>query len=156
MTADVKSAVKIYDGGCWDCMEAAEMTEAEDKTPAEEFTIPPAQVIAEMSKYFTRLQGTRPMLNIYPADVKLSAAVRKCAAEWFGKDERMLFNADMDNFLRQLMESLADKDVNSKAIFTEIKKNAGIGYTSGGVHGRNEYSKDKSRVDGKMIRRKRR
>ena len=38
----------------------------------------------------------------------------------------------------------------------DVKKHAGMGYQSGGVHGKNRYGADRSRVDGKLIRRKRR
>ena len=123
---------------------------------AKELKIPPAKQLIEMSKYFVRLNGTRPMLNLYPADTKLSETIRECAAEWLSKDKQELFNADIDNFLRQLFEAFADKDVKTTAILTDIKKQAGIGYKSSGVHGKNKYHSDKSRVDGGMIRRKRR
>ena len=118
--------------------------------------LPPANMLVEMSKYFLRLKNTRPLLNLYPADVKISASVRKCAGVWLGKDQHILSNHHIDDFLRQLFESLADKDVDETAILTDIKKNAGVGYVGGGVSGKNEYSKDKSRVDGRMIQRKRR
>ena len=96
------------------------------------------------------------MLNIYPADTKISSSVRRCAAVWFNKKEQQIFHADIDNFLRQLFISLADKDVKTTAILTDIKKHSGVGYKSSGVHGKNKYHSDKSRVDGGMIRRKRR
>ena len=122
----------------------------------QEIVIPPATMLVEMSKYFLRLKNTRPLLNLYPADIKISASVRKCAGIWLNKQEHVLSNYDIDEFLRQLFESLADKDVNESAILTDIKKDAGVGYVGGGVSGKNEYSKDKSRVDGRMIKRKRR
>jgi len=118
--------------------------------------IPPATMLVEMSKYFLRLKNSRPLLNLYPADIKISASVRKCAGVWLEKDKQTLSNYDIDEFLRQLFESLADKDVDETAILTDIKKDAGVGYTGGGISGKNEYSKDKSRVDGRMIQRKRR
>ncbi len=118
--------------------------------------LPPSSMLVDMSKYFLRLKNTRPLLNLYPADTKISASVRKCAGIWFGKQERILSNLEIDDFLRQLFESLADKDVNETAILTDIKKDAGYGCTSGGISGKNEYSKDKSRVDGRMYQTKRR
>ena len=118
--------------------------------------LPPSSMLVDMSKYFLRLKNTRPLLNLYPADTKISASVRKCAGIWFGKQEHILSNLEIDDFLRQLFESLADKDVNETAILTDIKKDAGYGYTSGGISGKNEYSKDKSRVDGRMYQTKRR
>lgn len=123
---------------------------------AKKIIIPPAEDLIQMSKYFVRLKGTRPMLNLYPADTKLSTVIRECAAEWFNKDQRIIFNADIDDFLRQLFEAFADKDVKTTAILTDIKKHSGMGYQSGGVSGINKYHSDKSRVDSRMIRRKRR
>ena len=121
-----------------------------------EAVMPPAKVLAELNNYMIRLKGTRPMLNVYPADKKLSKSVRECAAQWFNKEPATVMHSDIDNFLRQFFEALADKDVNHKAIMIDVKKHAGVGYQSGGVHGKNQYSGDKSRVDGKLIRRKRR
>jgi hypothetical protein len=123
---------------------------------ADNFRLPAEQLMKELSDYVGRLKGTRPMLNLYPADTKLSTSIRECAGIWLGKHKRIISNIDIDNFLRQLFNSLADKDVNTTAILTDIKKHSGVGYTSGGVSGKNEYSKDKSRVDGRMIQRKRR
>ena len=96
------------------------------------------------------------MLNIYQADKKISKSLRESAAFWFNRNPAMITHIDIDNFLRQFFEALADKDVNHEAIMTDVKKHAGMGYTSGGVHGKNEYSKDKSRVDGRMYQRGRR
>lgn len=121
--------------------------------PEEQSQLTDAMLI-EMSKYVTRLKGTRPMLNLYPVDTKISSSVRECAQIWFGTDN--VAWTQIDDFLRQLFVALADKDVNTKALLNDIKKHAGMGYNSGGVHGKNEYSKDKSRVDGRLIQRKRR
>jgi len=129
-----------------------EIMKQEDKEAA----MPPASVLAELNNYMIRLKGSRPMLNIYPADKKLSKSVRECAAEWFNKNPAVIQHSDIDNFLRQFFEALADKDVNHKAIMIDVKKHAGMGYQSGGVHGKNRYGGDRSRVDGKLIRRKRR
>ena len=126
------------------------------KQDKEEAVMPPAKVLAELTAYMTRLKGSRPMLNIYPADKKLSKSVREWAAEWFNKEPAAIQHSDIDNFLRQFFEALADKDVNHKAIMIDVKKHAGVGYQSGGVHGKNRYGADRSRVDGKLIRRKRR
>ena len=126
------------------------------KQDKEEAVMPPAKILAELNNYMIRLKGSRPMLNVYPADKKLSKSLRESAAIWFNKSPAMITHVDTDNFLRQFFEALADKDVNHKAIMTDVKKHAGMGYNSGGVHGKNEYSKDKSRVDGRMIQRKRR
>ena len=123
---------------------------------AKEYKLPAEQIIKELSDYVGRLKGTRPMLNLYPADTKLSTSIRKCASIWLGKNKQIISNIDIDNFLRQLFDSLADKDINESAILTDIKKHSGVGYTSGGVSGKNEYSKDKSRVDGRMYQTKRR
>lgn len=126
------------------------------KQEDKEAVMPPAKVLAELTHYMARLKGSRPMLNIYPADKKISKSVRDCAAEWFNKDPAKIMHSDIDNFLRQFFEALADKDINYRAIMIDVKKHAGIGYKSSGVHGKNRYHSDKSRVDGKMIRRKRR
>ncbi len=123
---------------------------------AKEYKLPAEQIIKELSDYVGRLKGTRPMLNLYPADTKLSTSIRKCASIWLGKNKQIISNIDIDNFLRQLFDSLADKDINESAILTDIKKHSGVGYTSGGISGKNEYSKDKSRVDGRMYQTKRR
>jgi hypothetical protein len=126
------------------------------KQDEKEAVMPPAKVLAELTAYMTRLKGSRPMLNIYPADKKLSKSVRECAAQWFNKKPATVMHSDIDNFLRQFFEALADSDVNHRAIIIDVKKHAGMGYQSGGVHGKNEYSKDKSRVDGRMYQRGRR
>tara|TARA_B100000902_G_C27230943_1_gene874779 strand:- start:84 stop:467 length:384 start_codon:yes stop_codon:yes gene_type:complete len=126
------------------------------KQDNQEAAMPPAQILAELNNYMSRLKGSRPMLNVYPADKKISKSLRENAAIWFSKSPAMITHIDIDNFLRQFFEALADKDVNHEAIMTDVKKHAGMGYNSGGVHGKNEYSKDKSRVDGRMIQRKRR
>jgi len=123
---------------------------------AKEYKLPAEQIIKELSDYVGRLKGTRPMLNLYPADTKLSTSIRKCASIWLGKNKQIISNIDIDNFLRQLFDSLADKDINESAILNDIKKHSGVGYTSGGISGKNEYSKDKSRVDGRMYQTKRR
>ena len=122
----------------------------------QEAAMPPAQILAELNSYMSRLKGSRPMLNVYPADKKISKTLRESAAFWFSKSPAMITHIDIDNFLRQFFEALADKDVNHEAIMTDVKKHAGMGYKSGGVHGKNEYSKDKSRVDGRMYHRGRR
>ena len=126
------------------------------KEAPSDFKLPAEVMIKELSDYVGRLKGTRPMLNLYPADTTLSTSVRKCASIWLNKNEQIVSNIDIDNFLRQLFQSLADKDVNTLAVLTDIKKHSGVGYTSGGVSGKNEYSKDKSRVDGRMYQTKRR
>jgi len=126
------------------------------KQDKKEAVMPPAKVLAELNNYMLRLKGTRPMLNLHPADKKISKTLRESAAFWFSKSPAMITHIDIDNFLRQFFEALADKDVNHEAIMTDVKKHAGMGYKSGGVHGKNEYSKDKSRVDGRMYQRGRR
>ena len=61
----------------------------------------------------------------------------------------------MDNFLKAIFTVLAEKKLRDK-ILPQIKKLGGVGYTSGVISGRYTYHSDKSRVDGKLIRRKRR
>ena len=114
------------------------------------------RMLVELSNYMTRLKGTGPMLNLYPLDTALSHSIRKCAAIWLEKNQQTLSHVDIDNFLRQLFQSLADKDVNESAVLNDIKKHSGVGYVNGGISGKNEYSKDKSRVDGRMYQTKRR
>ena len=126
------------------------------KQEDKEAILPPAKILAELTNYMTRLKGTRPMLNVYPADKKISKSLRDCAAEWFNKDPAKIVHSEIDNFLRQFFEALADSDVNHTALLIDVKKHAGIGYKSGGIHSKNKYHSDKSRVDGRMIRRKRR
>ena len=126
------------------------------KQEDKEAVMPPAKILAELNNYMIRLKGTRPMLNVYPADKKISKSLRDCAAEWFNKDPAKIVHSEIDNFLRQFFEALADSDVNYKALLIDVKKHAGVGYKSGGVHSKNKYHSDKSRVDGRMIRRKRR
>jgi len=116
--------------------------------------MPSMDIVIEATKYVARLKGTRPMLNLYPADTKISKSIRECARIWHGAKE--VHWRAIDDFLRQLFEALADDDVDTEAVLNDIKKHAGMGYSSGGVSGTNHYSSDKSRVDGKLIRRKRR
>lgn len=114
--------------------------------------------LAELKKaleYFRRLEGTKPLLNLYPTDGKLHSALKECTALWFEKEADDVTNTAIDDFLKAMFTVLAEKKLQRKFML-EIKKLGGVGYKSGGVHGKNKYSADKSRVDGKLIQRKRR
>jgi len=114
--------------------------------------------LAELKKalqYFRRLEGTKPLLNLYPTDGKLHSALKECTALWFESEAEDVTNTAIDDFLKAMFTVLAEKKLQNKFML-EIKRLGGVGYKSGGVHGRNKYSADRSRVDGKMIRRKRR
>ena len=114
--------------------------------------------IAQLKKaldYFRRLDGTKPLLNLYPTDGKLHTALKECTALWFEGEAEDVTNTAIDDFLKAMFTVLAEKNLQNKFML-EIKRLGGVGYKSGGVHGRNKYSADRSRVDGKMIRRKRR
>ena len=114
--------------------------------------------LAELKKalqYFRRLEGTNPLLNLNPTDGKLHSALKECNALWFEKEADDVTNTAIDDFLKAMFTVLAEKKLQRKFML-EIKKLGGVGYKSGGVHGKNKYSADKSRVDGKLIQRKRR
>mgnify|MGYP005818503015 FL=1 len=111
--------------------------------------------VGEMLEYFKRLGYTKPMLNLYPTDSKVKEAIRQSTAEWYEKKAEDIHELALDNFLRSMFTVLAEKKLRDK-ILPEIKKLGGVGYKSGGIHGKYTYHSDTSRVDGRLIRRKRR
>jgi hypothetical protein len=111
--------------------------------------------VGEMLEYFKRLGYTKPMLNLYPTDSKVKEAIRQSTAEWYEKKADDIHELAMDNFLKAMFTVLAEKKLRDK-ILPEIKKLGGVGYKSGGIHGKYTYHSDTSRVDGRLIRRKRR
>ena len=111
--------------------------------------------VGEMLEYFKRLGYTKPMLNLYPTDSKVKEAIRQSTAEWYEKKAEDIHELAMDNFLKAMFTVLAEKKLRNK-ILPEIKKLGGVGYKSGGIHGKYTYHSDTSRVDGRLIRRKRR
>ena len=111
--------------------------------------------VKEMLVYFKRLGYTKPMLNLYPTDGKIKEAIKQSTAVWYDKEADDIHDLAMDNFLKAIFTVLAEKKLRDK-ILPQIKKLGGVGYTSGGISGRYTYHSDKSRVDGKLIRRKRR
>jgi len=111
--------------------------------------------VGEMLEYFKRLGYTKPMLNLYPTDGKVKEAIRQSTAVWYEKKADDIHELAMDNFLKAMFTVLADKKLRDK-ILPEIKKLGGVGYKSGGVYGNYTYHSDKSRIDGRLIRRKRR
>jgi hypothetical protein len=111
--------------------------------------------VGEMLEYFKRLGYTKPMLNLYPTDSKVKEAIRQSTAEWYEKKAEDIHELAMDNFLKAMFTVLAEKKLRDK-ILPEIKKLGGVGYKSGGIHGKYTYHSDTSRVDGRLIRRKRR
>ena len=114
-----------------------------------------AERVRDMLAYFKRLGYTKPMLNLYPTDGKIKEAIRQSTAVWYEKEAEDMHEIAMDNFLKAMFTVLADKKLRNK-ILPEIKRLGGVGYKSGGVSGRYTYHSDKSRVDGRLIRRKRR
>ena len=111
--------------------------------------------VKEMLVYFKRLGYTKPMLNVYPTDGKIKEAIRQSTAVWYEKEADDVHDLAMDNFLRAIFTVLAEKKLRNK-ILPELKRLGGVGYKSGGVYGDRTYHSDKSRVDGRLIRRKRR
>ena len=114
-----------------------------------------AERVREMLVYFKRLGYTKPMLNLYPTDGKIKEAIKQSTAVWYEKEADDIHDLAMDNFLKAIFTVLAEKKLRDK-ILPQIKKLGGVGYTSGGISGRYTYHSDKSRVDGRLIRRKRR
>ena len=114
-----------------------------------------AKRVREMLAYFKRLGYTKPMLNLHPTDGKVKEAIRQSTAVWFEKEADDIHELAMDDFLKAMFTVLAEKKLRDK-ILPQIKKLGGVGYKSGGVSGRYTYHSDKSRVDGRLIRRKRR
>ena len=111
--------------------------------------------VGEMLEYFKRLGYTKPMLNLYPTDGKIKEAIKQSTAVWFEREADDIHELAMDDFLKAMFTVLAEKKLREK-ILLEMKKLGGVGYKSGGGSGRYTYHSDKSRVDGKLIRRKRR
>ena len=111
--------------------------------------------VKEMLVYFKLLCYTKPMLNLYPTDGKIKEAIKQSTAVWYEKEADDIHDLAMDNFLKAIFTVLAEKKLRDK-ILPQIKKLGGVGYTSGGISGRYTYHSDKSRVDGRLIRRKRR
>ena len=114
-----------------------------------------AKRVREMLAYFKRLGYTKPMLNLHPTDGKIKEAIKQSTAVWFEREADDIHELAMDDFLKAMFTVLAEKKLREK-ILLEIKKLGGVGYKSGGVSGRYTYHSDKSRVDGSLIRRKRR
>tara|TARA_B100000902_G_C27012141_1_gene765343 strand:+ start:155 stop:517 length:363 start_codon:yes stop_codon:yes gene_type:complete len=114
-----------------------------------------AERVRDMLAYFKRLGYTKPMLNLHPTDGKIKEAIKQSTAVWFEKEADDIHELAMDNFLKAMFTVLAEKKLRDK-ILLEIKKLGGVGYKSGGIHGKYTYHSDTSRVDGRLIRRKRR
>ena len=106
--------------------------------------------VGEMLEYFKRLGYTKPMLNLYPTDSKVKEAIRQSTAEWYEKKAEDIHELAMDNFLKAMFTVLAEKKLRDK-ILPEIKKLGGVGYKSGGIHGKYTYHSDTSRVDGRSV-----
>jgi hypothetical protein len=114
--------------------------------------------LEELLEWHVKCRGRRPLLHIREDD----SITRKWLAEetnrWNNRDTTAEVQpAAIEGFLIQLMDCLKNiKDSDRVAVMKRIQTLGGYGYSSGGVTGRNDYSKDKSRVDGRLIQRKRR
>ena len=86
------------------------------KQNKKEAVMPPAKVLAELNNYMIRLKGTRPMLNLHPADKKISKTLRESAAFWFSKSPAMIHTLTLITFYGNSLRHLLTRMLITKQL----------------------------------------
>ena len=99
-----------------------------------------------------------PLAHVREDDAKMQEFLSVETNRWNNRDDDAYCTpAATESFMMQLLDCLANIESRDRiTIMKRIQTLGGYGYNAGGVSGRNEYSKDKSRVDGSMYQRARR
>ena len=113
--------------------------------------------IQKLIKWQRMLEGNTPVLGLTETDSLLQKSLQDLSAYWF-RDEQATHPAAVEMFVRQLFDSLRTMDpTNRNDVLNRIRSEGGYQSTgaSGAPRGPNRYHSDRSRADGKLIRRKR-
>ena len=110
-----------------------------------------------MLQWWHKCRGRRPLLHIREDDSITRKFLATETNRWLNRNDKAEVGpAATEEFLLQLIDCLKEiKDSDRIALMKRIQTLGGYGYSSGGVTGRNDYSSDVSRVDGRLIQRKR-
>ena len=113
--------------------------------------------IQKLLEWQQKLEGKTPVLGLSETDNLLQQSLQDTAAYWF-RDEQATHPAAVELFVRQLFDSLRTMDpTNRNDVLNRMRSEGGYQSTgaSGAPSGPNRYHSDRSRADGKLIRRKR-
>ena len=113
--------------------------------------------IQKLLDWQRKLEGNTPVLGLTETDSLLQKSLQDLAAYWF-RDEQATHPAAVELFVRQLFDSLRNMDPTNRIdVLNRIRSQGGYQSTgaSGAPSGPNRYHSDRSRADGKLIRRKR-
>jgi|TARA_R110000744_G_scaffold2344_8_gene9543 hypothetical protein len=111
-----------------------------------------------MLDWHIKCDGRKPVLHLRDDDA-ISHKFLECETNrWNNRDDdAYVAPAAVENFMQQFIDCLAQIESRDRIVLMKrIQTLGGYGYRSGGVTGKNEYTKNKSRVDGSMYQTKRR
>lgn len=105
-----------------------------------------------------KCNGRKPLLHVREDDAITNKFLQEETNRWNNRDDSAFVTpAKVEEFMHQFIDCLAQIESRDRIILMKrIQTLGGYGYRSGGVTGKNEYTKDKSRVDGSMYQTKRR
>ena len=113
--------------------------------------------ITNLLDWQIQCSGRHPLLHIRDDDKHTHKFLTTETNRWNNRDDDAYCPpASIETFVRQLVDCLANIESRDRiTLMKRIQTLGGYGYSSGGVTGRNDYGKDVSRVDGRLIQRKR-
>jgi len=114
--------------------------------------------IRNLLEWQVKCRDRTPLAHVRDDDAHMQEFLRVETNRWNNRDDDAFCTpAATESFMMQLLDCLANIESRDRiTIMKRIQTLGGYGYYGGGVSGRNEYSKDKSRVDGALIQRARR
>ncbi|MDP6583708.1 MAG: hypothetical protein QF535_03555 [Anaerolineales bacterium] len=113
--------------------------------------------IQKLLEWQQKLDGKTPVLGLTDTDSTFHQSLQDTAAYWF-RDEQATHPAAVELFVRQFFDSLRMMDPTNRIdVLNRVRLEGGYQSTgaSGAPSGPNRYHSDRSRADGKLIRRKR-
>jgi hypothetical protein len=113
--------------------------------------------IQKLLDWHRKLDGKTPVLALADTETRLHQSLQDYSAYWF-RDEQATHPAAVELFVRQLFDSLRMMDASNRIdVLNRMRLEGGYQSTgaSGAPSGPNRYHSDRSRADGKLIRRKR-
>tara|TARA_R110000824_G_scaffold108662_6_gene255952 strand:+ start:143 stop:508 length:366 start_codon:yes stop_codon:yes gene_type:complete len=111
-----------------------------------------------MLDWHNKCDGRKPVLHLRDDDAISHKFLEEETNRWNNRDDdAYVAPAAVEKFMLQFIDCLAQIESRDRiTLMKRIQTLGGYGYRSGGVTGKNEYAKDKSRVDGSMYQTKRR
>ena len=114
--------------------------------------------LKQMLEWQVKCDGRHPLLHVREDDQQTQDFLTIETNRWRGRDDDAYVPpAAIEVFIHQFIDCLSNIESRDRiTIMKRIQTLGGYGYNGGSITGRNEYSKDKSRVDGSIFQRARR